>query len=172
MGEHSFRPDRRAKGRTSPNGSADFLARSRLTTEDRLQPSLFTRLQAVEAELQAMKDLLAELTVNQDGLRRDRDEWRWRAERLLKDRERGMFWRWRRRADATLDSITASSRKLIVGLRAKLDESMGRRIELRQYAAAWLGRAEQLASDRRKMRLAWLSRIRKAAQPAYRRSSS
>ena len=100
-----------------------------------MQPSLFTRLQAVEAELQAMKDLLAELTVNQDGLRRDRDEWRWRAERLLKDRERGMFWRWRRRADATLDSITASSRKLIVGLRAKLDESIGSRIELRQYAA-------------------------------------
>ena len=157
MGEHSFRPDRRAKGRTSPNGSADFLARSRLTTEDRLQPSLFTRLQAVEAELQAMKDLLAELTVNQDGLRRDRDEWRWRAERLLKDRERGVFWRWRGRADAA---------------RAKLDESIGSRIELRQYAAVWLGRAEQLASDRRKMRLAWLSRIRKAAQPAYRRSSS
>ena len=100
-----------------------------------MQPSLFTRLQAVEAELQAMKDLLAELTVNQDGLRRDRDEWRWRAERLLKDRERGMFWRWRSRADATLDSITASSRKLIVGLRAKLDESIGSRIELRQYAA-------------------------------------
>ena len=139
-----------------------------------MQPSLFTRLQAVEAELQAMKDLLAELMVNHDGLRRDRDEWRWRAERLLKDRERGMFWRWRRRADATLNTITASSRKLIVGLRAKLDESKGSRIELRQYAAAWLGRAEQLAADRRKMagRLAWVSRIRKAAQPAYRRSSS
>ena len=139
-----------------------------------MQPSLFTRLQAVEAELQAMKDLLAELTVNQDGLRRDRDEWRWRAERLLKDRERRMFWRWRRRADATLDSITASSRKLIGGLWAKLDESIGSRVELRQYAAGWLGRAEQLASDRLKMagRLARVSRIRKAAQPVYRRSSS
>ena len=39
-------------------------------------------------------------------------------------------------------------------------------------APAWPGRAEQPASDRRKMRLAWVSRIRKAAQPAYRRSSS
>lgn len=121
--------------------------------EDRLQPSLFTRLQAVEAELQVMKDLLAELTVNHDGLRRDRDEWRWRAERLLKDRERGMFWRWRRRVDAAHDRITAISSKLFIGVRAKLD-----RTELRQHVAAGP--------------LAWFGRIRKAAQPAYRRSSS
>lgn len=139
-----------------------------------MQPSLFTRLQAVEAELQAMKDLLGELKVNQDALRLDRDEWRWRAERLLKDRELGPFWRWLRRADAALDSITTSSCKLIVELRDKLAEIGGSRIELRQYAAAWLGRVEQLASDRRKKkgRLAWLGRIRKATQPAYRRSSS
>ncbi len=118
-----------------------------------MQPSLFTRLQAVEAELQVMKDLLAELTVNHDGLRRDRDEWRWRAERLLKDRERGMFWRWRRRVDAAHDRITAISSKLFIGVRAKLD-----RTELRQHVAAGP--------------LAWFGRIRKAAQPAYRRSSS
>jgi hypothetical protein len=42
-----------------------------------LQPSLFTRLAVAEAELLAMKDILAELKVNQDELRRDRDEWRW-----------------------------------------------------------------------------------------------
>ena len=119
--------------------------------EDRLQPSLFTRLQGVEAELQVMKDLLRELTVNQDELRRDRDEWRWRAERLLKDRERGMFWRWRRRVDAAHDGITVIASKLFSFLRARLDESLGSRIELRRHATAWLGRAGQLAADRRKM---------------------
>jgi hypothetical protein len=54
-----------------------------------LQPSLFTRLAVVEAELAAMRDMLAELKVNQDELRQDRDEWRWRAERLLADLQRG-----------------------------------------------------------------------------------
>jgi len=44
-----------------------------------LQPSLFTRLAIVESELRAMKDMLAQLKVNQDELRQDRDEWRWRA---------------------------------------------------------------------------------------------
>jgi hypothetical protein len=37
----------------------------------------------VEAELSAVRCLPAELQVNQYELRRDRDEWRWRAERLL-----------------------------------------------------------------------------------------
>ena len=41
-----------------------------------LQPSLFTRLALVESELRAMKDMLAEMKVNQDELRQDRDEWR------------------------------------------------------------------------------------------------
>ena len=54
-----------------------------------MQPSLFTRLASVEAELSAMKDMLVELKVNQDELRRDRDEWRWRAERLLAELQRG-----------------------------------------------------------------------------------
>ena len=53
-----------------------------------MQPSLFTRLAVVEAELLAVKDMLAELKVNQDELRQDRDEWRWRAERLLADLQR------------------------------------------------------------------------------------
>jgi hypothetical protein len=58
-----------------------------------VQPSLFTRLTEVEAELLAIKDVLAELKVNQDELRQDRDEWRWRAERLLADLQRGAWWR-------------------------------------------------------------------------------
>ena len=41
-----------------------------------MQPSLFTRLASVEAELSAMKDMLVELKVNQDELRRDRELWR------------------------------------------------------------------------------------------------
>jgi hypothetical protein len=101
-----------------------------------LQLSLFTRLNAVEAELRAMKDLLAELKVNQDELHRDRDEWRWRAERLLADREGGALWRWRKRADAVLDTVTARLCKLAVDLRATLAESGVGRNELRQRAAA------------------------------------
>jgi hypothetical protein len=85
-----------------------------------LQPSLFTRLAAAEAELSAIKDMLAELKVNQDELRRDRDEWRWRAERLLADRQRGAWWRWRRRTAAALDAVTASFCKLLADVRDKL----------------------------------------------------
>ena len=55
-----------------------------------MQPSLFTRLALVESELRAMRDMLAQLKVNQDELRQDRDEWRWRAERLLADLQRGV----------------------------------------------------------------------------------
>jgi len=118
-----------------------------------------------------MKDLLADLKVNQDGLRRDRDEWRWRAERLLKDQESGPFWRWNRRATAALDFITASLSELTVGLRARLAEILVSRNELRQQPDAGLGRAEQAGTDRRKMdgQLTWLGRIRKAAAPVYRR---
>jgi hypothetical protein len=105
-----------------------------MKSEDRLQLSLFTRLNAVEAELRTMKDLLAELKVNQDGLRRDRDEWRWRAERLLADRERGALGRWRVRADAALDIVGASLSRLTIDLRARLAEIRVRRDGLRQRA--------------------------------------
>ena len=70
-----------------------------------MQISLFTRLQTVEADLRSMKDLLAEMKVNQDELRRDRDEWRWR-----------------KRTDAALDIITANLLKLMSGLRIRLEE--------------------------------------------------
>jgi hypothetical protein len=85
-----------------------------------LQPSLFTRLAVAEAELRAMKDMLAALRVNQDELRRDRDEWRWRAERQLADMQRGAWWRWRRRAVAALRTVTASFCRLLADMRAKL----------------------------------------------------
>jgi len=116
-----------------------------MKSEDKLQLSLFTRLNAVEAELKAMKDLLAELKVNQGELRRDRDEWRWRAERLLADQEGGALWRWRKRADAALDTVAASLSKLAAELPAMLAEKRVSPSELRERAAAWLRRFEQLA---------------------------
>jgi hypothetical protein len=48
--------------------------------------SLFTRLSGVEVELRDLKDLVAGLRADHDAMRKDRDEWRWRAERLLADR--------------------------------------------------------------------------------------
>ena len=122
-----------------------------MKSEEKLQLSLFTRLNAVEAELRAMKDLLAELKVNQDGLRRDRDEWRWRAERLLADQENGALWRWRRRTDGALDTVTASLSKLTIDLGARLAEIGLSRNELRRLANAWLRRAEHLTPGRRKI---------------------
>jgi hypothetical protein len=122
-----------------------------MRSEEKLQLSLFTRLNAVEAELRAMKDMLAELKVNQDGLRRDRDEWRWRAERLLADQENGALWRWRRRADAALDAVTASLSKLTNDLGGRLAEIGLSRNELSKLANAWLRRAEPLTPERRKM---------------------
>lgn len=72
------------------------------TPEPKGQPSLFTRLAAVEGELQSMKALLAGLKVDHDALREDRDEWRWRAERMLAEREQGALARWGRRAEEAL----------------------------------------------------------------------
>jgi hypothetical protein len=60
-----------------------------------------------------MKDMLAQLKVNQDELRRDRDEWRWRAECLLADLQRGAWSRWWNRAAAALDAVTGRFRGLL-----------------------------------------------------------
>ena len=112
-----------------------------------MQPSLFTRLASVEAELSAMKDMLVELKVNQDELRRDRDEWRWRAERLLAELQRGSWWRWRRRAAAALDGVIASFCRLLVDIQAKLAEMRANRDELRQGRDLWHSRVERLLID-------------------------
>ena len=83
-----------------------------------------------------MKDTLAELKVNQDELRQDRDEWRWRAERLLADQQRGAWWRWRRRAAAALDAVTASFCGLLADVQNKLAEMKANGGELRQQSRA------------------------------------
>jgi hypothetical protein len=67
------------------------------TPEPKPQPSLFTRVRAVEAELETMKALVAGLGEDHDALRKDRDEWRWRAEYLLAERQNGLLDRWGRR---------------------------------------------------------------------------
>jgi predicted metal-dependent hydrolase len=112
-----------------------------------LQPSLFTRLAAVEAELSAMRDMLAELKVNQDELRRDRDEWRWQAERLLADLQRGVWRRWRNRAAAALDAFTASLCGLLADAQNKLSEIKANRDELRQGRPQWGSQAERPLAD-------------------------
>jgi len=59
--------------------------------------SLFTRLRIVEAELEELKALFVDLKEDHEALREDRDEWRWRAEYLLAERQRGFLDRWGQR---------------------------------------------------------------------------
>jgi argininosuccinate lyase len=112
-----------------------------------LQPSLFTRLTVVESELSVMKDMLAELKVNQEELRHDRDEWRWRAERLLADLQRGAWWRAWNRAAGALNVVTARFRSLLAGVQNKLSEMKANRGELRQGRHQWRSRAERTLID-------------------------
>ena len=94
-----------------------------------------------------MKDMLDELKVNQDELRRDRDEWRWRAERLLADLQRGAWWRWRRRNSAALDGVIASFCRLLADIQAKLTQMRANRDELRQGRDLRRSRVERLLID-------------------------
>jgi hypothetical protein len=112
-----------------------------------VQPSLFTRLASVEAELHAMKEMLAELKVNQDELRRDRDEWRWRAERLLADLQQGAWWRWWTRAAEALDAVTGTFCALLADVQNKLFEMKANRGELGQGRHRWRSRAKRTLID-------------------------
>jgi hypothetical protein len=67
------------------------------TPEVRQNPSLFTRLRVVETELDELKALVADLKEDHDALREDRDEWRWRAEYLLAEGQKGFLDRLGRR---------------------------------------------------------------------------
>ena len=112
-----------------------------------MQPSLFTRLAVVEAKLSAVKDMLAELKVNQDELRQDRDEWRWRAERLLADLQRGTWWRWWNRAAAVLDAVTASFCGLLAGVQHKLSEMKGTGMSCAKAAAQYVDGRDERGHD-------------------------
>ena len=68
----------------------------------RQHTSLFTRLRIVEAELEALKALVADLKEDHEALREDRDEWRWRAEYLLAEAQKGFFGRWGQRIEAAV----------------------------------------------------------------------
>jgi hypothetical protein len=63
------------------------------TPEQRPHTSLFTRLRIVEAELEELKALFADLREDHEALREDRDEWRWRAEYLLAESQKGFLGR-------------------------------------------------------------------------------
>ena len=67
------------------------------TPETKSYPSLFTRLRVVEAELHTLKAQFADLKEDHEALREDRDEWRWRAEYLLAEAQRGFLDRWGQR---------------------------------------------------------------------------
>ena len=75
--------------------------------------SLFTRLAAVEVELHGLTRLVAGLKADHDGMRKDRDEWRWRAERLLADEERGFWGRMSNRFKAAFGRVIAPSLTLV-----------------------------------------------------------
>jgi hypothetical protein len=69
------------------------------------QVSLFTRLAAVEAELKDLKDLVAGFKADHDAMRKDRDEWRWQAERLLAHQERGLWGRMSNRVEKAFGRV-------------------------------------------------------------------
>jgi hypothetical protein len=77
------------------------------------QPSLFTRVRVVEAELQTMKALVADLKEDHKALREDRDEWRWRAEYLLAEAQKGFFSRWGQRIEAAVKPFARRLNALI-----------------------------------------------------------
>jgi hypothetical protein len=83
------------------------------TPEVKAHPSLFTRLRVVEAELHTLKALVADLKEDHEALREDRDEWRWRAEYLLAEAQKGFFGRWGERIEAAMKPFARRLNALI-----------------------------------------------------------
>jgi hypothetical protein len=88
--------------------------------------SLFTRLAAVEVELHGLKDLVASLKADHDAMRKDRDEWRWRAERLLADQERGFWERMNNRVEVAFSLVIAHLWTLVRALLATVLQAIRR----------------------------------------------
>jgi hypothetical protein len=83
------------------------------TPEPKPHTSLFTRLRVVEAELHTLKALFADLKEDHEALREDRDEWRWRAEYLLAETQKGFFGRWGERIEAAVKPFARRLNALI-----------------------------------------------------------
>jgi hypothetical protein len=96
------------------------------TLEPKPYISLFTRLAAVEVELYGLARLVAGLKADHDATRKDRDEWRWRAERLLADQERGFLGRLSNRAEADFGRIIAHLWTLVRGLLTTILQAINR----------------------------------------------
>ncbi len=77
------------------------------------RPSLFTRLRVVETELRTLKALFADLKEDHEALRADRDEWRWRAEYLLAEAQKGFFGRCGQRIEAAVKPLARRLNALI-----------------------------------------------------------
>jgi hypothetical protein len=88
--------------------------------------SLFTRLTAVEVELHGLTRLVAGLTADHDAMCKDRDEWRWRAERLLADQERGFWERMNNRVEAAFSLVIAYLWTLVRALLATVLQAIRR----------------------------------------------
>jgi hypothetical protein len=104
------------------------------TPEPRPLPSLFTRVRAVEAELETMKALVAGLGEDHDALRQDRDEWRWRAELLLAERKEEFLDRWGRRITKSAKAFARCLNALRQG--REPGEAFGRNPTSRQSSQA------------------------------------
>jgi FtsZ-binding cell division protein ZapB len=88
--------------------------------------SLFTRLAAVEVELEGLKDLVASLKADHDAMRKDRDEWRRRAERLLADQERGFWERMSNRVETAFGRVIGHLWTLVRALLATVPQAIRR----------------------------------------------
>jgi hypothetical protein len=103
-----------------PNAGRDANARAEA------KRSLFTRLAAVEVELHGLIRLVAGLKADHDAMRKDRDEWRWRAERLLADQARGFLGRLSNRVEADFGRVIAPLRTLVRALLTTILQAINR----------------------------------------------
>ena len=112
--------------------------------ESKPHSSLFTRLAIVESELEAIKVLLVGQMADTDAMRKDRDEWRWRAERLLADQEKGVFGRAVTRIEDIFDFVVARLSVRVRTLRPKIREAV--RLGLFRFASLKADQAEENAA--------------------------
>ena len=103
------------------------------TLEPKPRASLFTRLAAVEAELEGLNGLVASLKVDHDALRKDRDEWRCHAERVLADLKRGFLGR-------MSDGVETAFGRVIARLRTLDRTPLATVLEAVQRRPVWIAR--------------------------------